>query len=245
MRRGMFANIMILGLASGFAGALDLPAPIESLTDYVMRERPTSGELSARVSETAASVAQTQPEADRLLYEAMTHFLAGFGERGLGNRRKADASFERATRLAERSIALRETSEAQRVLADSYSQLLDLRGVAYRMAHAGSARRAALRAVELDPANPFAHIAAAAYLASAPPIAGGSVARAREHLDSAGRHADSDYATFLIAVWEARLAAAQGRRQEASAAIARANAVFPANWWLETVAGEIGVDLPE
>ncbi len=232
-------------LTIGAVSALDVPEPIDALTDFVMRERPTAGELSARVEETAAAVARTGDEADRILYEAMTHFLAGFGELGLGNRRNADASFVRAARLAERAIALRETSEAQRVRADAYSQLLDLRGITYRMANAGTARRAAMRAVELDDANPFAHIAAAAFLASAPPIAGGSVAGARDHLARASSQTDSTYAGFLVAVWEARIAADQGRPQEAAEALARAHAIFPANWWLEAVSQEIGVGLPE
>ncbi len=230
-----------------------VPAPSElvALADYVMRERPTREALLERAEAVAPTIEAVADPARRLLFEATRQFLIGFGELGNGATGRADARFERVIELAERANAVAATSEGYRVLADAYNQLLDIRSPTYKILNAGKARRAAVRAVELDPSNPLAHVSAAGFFVSAPAIAGGSLARGRYHLDEAAAYAkaaayaeDSDHIRFLLAVWEGRLAAAEGRDADAWSCLARAHEIYPLNWWLERVAHEISVELP-
>ena len=225
---------------------LPVPDDLLALAEFVMREAPSREELHARADEVAFVIAAVETPAARELYEAMRQFLIGFGELGSGATGEAEDRFERAAAHALAANALQESSEGYRVLADAYNQLLDVRPPAYKIVNAGRARRAALRAVELDVGNPLAHVAAAAYFVSAPPIAGGGLDRARDHLREAARLSDgSNYVMFLVNVWEARLAVAAGRRGDATGSLALAHAIYPGNWWLVRVAGELGVGLPQ
>jgi len=224
-----------------------VPAPNElvDLADYVMRGRPSRAAVLARAEAVAPAIAEVSDPTSRLLFEASRQFLIGFGELGNDAIGQADARFDRVVDLAQRANALGETSEGYRILADAHNQLLDIRPPAYRILNAGKARRAAVRAVELEPANPLAHVAAAGFFVNAPAIAGGSLDRGRHHLAEAASHAeDSDYMRFLLAVWEGQLAAADGRDADASRSLARAHEIYPHNWWLERIARDLDIELP-
>ena len=241
----VLALSLFVAEAARLAAAPLAPAELETLLALVVTGRPSEQTIVAQAEEALQRIRQYPREADRAHLEASLEFLLGFGRMGLGSTDAAQTNFERAARLAERANRLDPTSEGYRVLADSLSQLLELRGTAYRVVNAGRARSAAERAVELDPSNPFAHVAAASYYASAPSFAGGSPARAAAHLETASRLTDDPHVVFFVAVWEAQLAESSGNRQAAADAIGRAHRVFPDNWWLEAVASRIRVDLPE
>ncbi|MFW5689432.1 MAG: hypothetical protein ACOC1U_07665, partial [Spirochaetota bacterium] len=168
----------------------------------------------------------------------------GFAELGSGRTEQARALFRRSVSAAERSIDLEPSSEAYRVLADANNQLLDIGSVAYQMFNAWRPRDAAIRAVGLDERNALAHASAASFFVSAPAIAGGDLARAEVHLARARElGADSEYVRFLVAVWEGRLAARSGRDAEAREAFARAEEIYPGNWWLARIAGQDGITI--
>lgn len=240
-----FGVLLLAGTVAQLAAAAPVPAELDKLLALVMAGRPSEQTIAAQADEALETIRQYPREADRARLEASLEFLVGFGRLGLEATAAAQANFERAARLAERANRLEQTSEGYRVLADSLSQLLELRGTAYRVVNAGRARSAAERAVELNASNPFAHIAAASYYASAPSFAGGSPARAAGHLETAARLSDDPYVVFFVAAWEAQLADASGDRPAAAEAIGRASRIFPDNWWLEAVASRMGVDLPE
>lgn len=224
-----------------------VPAPNElvDLADYVMRERPSRAALRERADAVVPAIEAVSDPMSRFLFEASRQFLIGFGELGNDAIRQADARFERVVDLAERANALGETSDGYRVLADAHNQLLDIRPPAYRIFNAGKARRAAVRAVELGPDNPLAHVSAAGFFVTAPAIAGGSLDRGRYHLTEAATHAeDSDYMRFLLAIWEGQLAAAEGRDTDAARSLALAHEIYPLNWWLARIARDLSIELP-
>jgi len=227
--------------------ATPVPAPHElvDLADYVMRERPSRDALRERAAAVVPAIEAISDPVSRLLFEASRQFLIGFGELGNDAIGQADDRFERAADLAERANAVGETSEGHRVLADAHNQLLDIRPPAYRILNAGKARRAAVRAVELDPTNPLAHVSAAGFFVNAPAIAGGSLDRGRYHLTEAATHAEaSDYMRFLLAMWAGQLAAAEGRVADASRSLVHASEIYPLNWWLERTARDLAIELP-
>jgi tetratricopeptide (TPR) repeat protein len=222
-----------------------VPAELDELALTVMRDAPTREEVLARAVQVDATIARLADPAARDLFTAMRQFLVGFAIRGTGGLVEAEEYFERAIELAKRANARTESSEGHRVLADGYNQLLDLGGSGYKLFNVGRARRAAVTAVELDGSNPLAHATAAGFFVNAPAIAGGDPERARAHLDAAGRLAgDSQYLRFLVSVWDAHLARADGAQTAAQAAIDRAHAIFPRNWWLAEVAVKLDLELP-
>ena len=222
-----------------------VPDELERFALFVMRDAPAR-EAAFEQAEIVDRVIRGYPEpAARDLYAAMLHHLLGFVERGNGRDRESERYFELAIEFARRANERVETSEGHRVLADAYNQLLDLGGTGFRMFNVGRARRAAEAAVDLDPGNPLAHMAAASFFINAPGFVGGDVERGRSHLHAAARlGGESAYVAFLVAVWEARLAHADGRTGAARTALARAHAIFPQNWWLAAVSDELGIELP-
>jgi len=221
------------------------PSELVELADFVMRESPSRAELASRARELEPVIEAAEDESARMLLSAMREFLVGFGELGNGSVAEADRRFTSSVSLALGSTRASESSEGYRVLADAYNQLLDIRSPAYKVFNAAGARRAAVRAVDLDPSNPLAHIAAASYFVSAPAVAGGDLDRGRGHLRAAAQYGDgSDYQRFLVIVWEGRLAAAEGRPEEAVRLLSLAYGIYPDNWWLASVAEGLGVRLP-
>lgn len=244
MRRLLVGALLVWGLTTMHAENT-IPPELAELAVFVMSEVPQRAEFDAVRARADAGIAAVSDETRRTLYLAMESFLVGFAERGSGSPEAAANSFERAIELAERVNERRETSEAYRVMSEAYNQLLDMRGTGYRLMAVGRARTAAERAVSLDERNAFAHVTAAAYFIGAPALAGGDDRRGRRHLDEAARLApDSEYIGFLVSVWRARLAGEAGDRSAAARWIASAAAIYPRNWWLATVARELGVALP-
>jgi tetratricopeptide (TPR) repeat protein len=236
-------TLTLAALAS--ADSPPVPDELERFALFVMRDAPAR-EAAFEQAEIVDRVIRGYREpAARDLYTAMLHHLLGFVERGNGRDGESERYFELAIEFARSANERVETSEGHRVLADAYNQLLDLGGTGFRMFNVGRARQAAETAVELDPRNPLAHMAAAGFFINAPRFVGGDLVRGRSHVDTAARlGGDSEYVTFLVAVWEAKLAHAEGRTSAARAALARAHTIFPRNWWLASVGDELGIELP-
>ncbi|MFW6260307.1 MAG: hypothetical protein ACOC6J_01860 [Spirochaetota bacterium] len=240
------AIAMTLTLATAAAADIPpVPDELERFALFVMRDDPARDAAFEQAELVERVIRGYREPAARDLYTAMLHHLLGFVERGNDRDRESERYFELAIEFARRANHRVETSEGHRVLADSYNQLLDLGGTGFRMFNVGRARRAAEAAVDLDPRNPLAHMVAASFFINAPGFVGGDVERGRAHVQAAARlGGDSDYVAFLVAMWEARLAHADGRTVAARSALARAHAIFPKNWWLAAVSDELGVELP-
>lgn len=246
MRLRIASALLVLLAAAAAADIPPVPEELERFALLVMRDAP-GREAAFRQAELVDRVIRRHPQPEaRELYTAMLHHLLGFVERGHGHDRESERYFELAIEFARSANERFETSEGHRVLADAYNQLLDLGGTGFRMFNVGKARRAAEAAVRLDPRNPLAHVAAASFFINAPGFVGGDLDRGRSHVETAARlSGDSQYVTFLVSVWQARLAHTEGRDDDARAAIERAHAVFPRNWWLASVSEELGIELPD
>lgn len=224
---------------------ISTPAELDELATLVMRGDADRAAFDAALLAAERAAAALPGAADRLVNEARTAFLVGFAEIGYENPGAADAAYQWTVARALEANRLAPTSEGFRILADAQNQLLDLRGVAYKMLNVGAARRATERAVELDPTNALAHLAAAAFNLSAPAIVGGDSARGEHHLEEAeARAGDSEYAAFVIAIWRARVEAGRGDRGAAIRWLDRAAAVYPANWLVSRTARELGLPHP-
>ncbi|MFW5737848.1 MAG: hypothetical protein ACOCYX_02970 [Spirochaetota bacterium] len=246
MRRLLPGALLLWSCTTAAAEIPPAPPELEAFARFVMAESPPSAEIARRVADLDSVISAYADPAAREVFVATRAHLAGFAERGNGRTAAADVWFVQAVESAERANALEPSSEGFRVLADAHNQLLDIRNTGYKMFNAWQARDNAVRACELDQSNPLAHLSAAAFFVSAPPIAGGDIQRGAEHLEHAKRlGADSEYVRFLIAVWEGRLDAKLGRVRDAELALAQAYAIYPGNWWLMEIAGELGVEVGE
>ena len=239
MRRLIAGAVLLWSCA--MATAQPIYFELEALAASIIASPTPAADAAAEIQRIEPLLRQTQSGAESELYRAIFEFLNGFAALGEGQMRRADSHFERAAEGAKRSISRGDTSEAHRVLADSYNQLIEIRPRSYAVFNAGGARRAALRAVELDPTNPLAHLSAAAYLAAAPAIAGGDPSLARYHLDQAQKTSNgSEYQQFLVHVWWGRYYAGRGESSAAASAFRDARGIYPDSWWLDHVMQTVG-----
>jgi tetratricopeptide (TPR) repeat protein len=220
---------------------LPVPPELERLADVVMAGRSPEEVRSAALA-ALDSIANLPDQASRYVHEAQRLFLLGFDALGRGDTGQGESYLEASIAAARASLQVEETSEGYRVLADGHNQLLKTRGRAYKVLNFRAARSMVDQAVALDGDNPLAHVTAAGYYLSAPRIAGGDVLRGLEHVEAAARlNADNRYVSFMVAVWTAWGEAETGNPESARRALARAEAIYPDNWLLAEVRGDLGL----
>jgi len=238
--------IAVIG-ATGFYSVA--PESLELFADHVVAATLDRPALMLESLVVEQDIAALPNAASRAVHEAQLVFLLGFAERGFvsegsGSEVAADRLFVAAAELAREANRLEESSTGHRILADCLNQLLDLRGIGYKMFNMGDAKSAADRAVELDPENPLARTAAAAFYSSAPRAFGGDPEKAIQHLEQATIHRSGRlHVDFLVHLWSAKVNMRVERIDEATASFRAAFAIFPENWALARMAEEAGVSL--
>jgi hypothetical protein len=172
----------------------------------------------------------------RAYWQARVLYVTGIVERGAGSPRDAQARFEESLRLARESLAARETSEAWRLSADNFAQLMLVNGILYTITTGGKVRTSAEKALGIDPDNAKAQLTLALYYLNAPGFAGGSVSRAAALLARLRERQDlEDEDRFAVRVW---LAIASGKDKDTAAArrfLDEAAAVYPGNTWIRDI----------
>ena len=245
MKRPSLPLLLWLMASAPGAGAQTLPPPpaLVSFANLVMTSTASRAEIRAASRAASSEISALNDEASRLVHDAERLFLQSIAQRGFApqdrtSTRDAETLLEEASSLARRANRLRPTSEGYRVLADCMNQLLDLRGLAYKMFNLGAAKDTALRAVALNEKNPLAQLSAAAFLMNVPVAVGGDPDQAREHLKRAREATDgSDFVNFLIAFWTLSYELEHGSAERAEENRRAAAAIFPQNWLLLEAAG--------
>ncbi len=171
---------------------------------------------------------------------ARAEFLLGGLTRSIGDRRGADALFQRSLHFAEEALARREFSDGFRILADSLGQLLTLRGILFQLSNGLRARDAAIMALELDWSNLRAHVSVGAYYLNAPEVAGGDVEYATTILANVIADRRSNQIERFLAYGFLALGYDElDDRRRAHESYREAAQIFPRNPWLTSVADEI------
>lgn len=236
--------LALLGAARLPAAAAAAPAGPQEQGTALLRSAvaalfgQSSGSAEARslAEQARESFRGISDPADSAYWQARALYVAGVAERGLDAPKAAQARFEESRKLAESSLAARESSDAWRLIADNVSQLMLVNGILYTITTGRTIRIDAEKALALQPGNPKAQLTLALWFLNAPGFAGGSVPKALESLGRLRLRADlEDEDRFAVRVW---LAMASSKLRDTAAArryLAEAAEVYPENSWIRDI----------
>ena len=209
-------------------------------TDGFFNQSLESPQLRDLLDRSRSAFGRIDDGAARLYWQAEVAYLLGFVGQADKRPKEAEGSFEVSRDLLLASLAGRPTSQAYRLLADAYAQLLILNGLLYKMTYGPKVREMAEEALRLDPANSKARLTMALYYKNAPAIAGGSRAKSLEilhRLEGEGTLEAVD--RFSVNAWLG-IAYSEGRRSlEARRYLTQALEVYPGNTWLQGMLAEL------
>jgi tetratricopeptide (TPR) repeat protein len=175
----------------------------------------------------------------RLYWQAEVEYLLGFLEQADNRRAQAQQRFEAGRDLLLASLQQAESSQAYRLLADTYAQLLILNGLLYKMSYGPKVREMAEAALRLDPANLKARLTLALFYKNAPAIAGGSRKESLRLLHQLEGEQNLERADrFSVNAWLGILYSEGRRPAEARRYLSRALEVYPGNTWLQGLLAE-------
>ena len=123
-------------------------------TDGFFDQSLPSPSLRELLEASRIAFARIEDPAARLYWQAEVEYLLGFVEQADERFEQAERRFERGRDLLLSSLEQGRSSQAYRLLADTYAQLLILNGLLYKMSYGPKVREMAEAALRLDPANP-------------------------------------------------------------------------------------------
>jgi tetratricopeptide (TPR) repeat protein len=207
---------------------------LAAATDAFFDQSLPPAELRELLEGSDGAISRVPDPAARLYWQAEVQYLLGFVEQADERFEQAQRRFETGRDLVLSSLALRESSQAYRLLADTYAQLLILNGLLYKMSYGPKVRDLAEAALRLDPANVKARLTLALFYKNAPAIAGGSRAKSLQLLHRLeGEQALERVDRFSLNAWLGIAYSESRRPAEARRYLTRALQVYPGNTWLQ------------
>ncbi len=170
---------------------------------------------------------------------AKVEFVVGELEEASGEKRAAVRAFTESGRWAEQALKCnKRSSDAHRILADSYMRLMDYHGTLYMMSKGPEAMKLLNKAISLDKKNYAAFNSLATYYLNAPAIGGGSVDKGIEGLRKALESTD-EHDNFLSYLWLGYAYRQAKKGEEARSYFLKALEIYPhsswANEWLKEI----------
>ena len=244
VRAALIAVVLLLGSA---AASLAADTAVDEgrhllarATDGFFNQSLDSPQLRDLLERSRDAFGRIDDGAARLYWQAEVAYLLGFVGQADERPREAERSFEASRDLLLASLAQRPTSQAYRLLADTYAQLLMLNGLLYKMSYGPKVREMAEEALRLDPTNAKARLTLALYYRNAPAIAGGSRARSLELLHRLeGEQALEPVDRFSLNAWLGIAYSEVRRPLEARRYLTQALEVYPGNTWLQGMLAEL------
>lgn len=149
--------------------------------------------------------------------------------------RKAAQHFENSSELALKSIKKnKKSSEAHRLLADTYMRLMEYKGVIYLMTSAPKAVKLLQKAVKLDKENYTAFNSLGIYYINAPKIGGGDIDKGIGMFKKALNSKDK-FDNFISYIWIANAYIKLKDKDQAIDSAKQALKIYPANKWAEDI----------
>jgi len=232
--------------AAGSEGA-DAPGGIEegrrllaAATDGFFDQSVDSPALRELLERSRSGFDGIQDRGLRLYWHAEVEYLLGFVEQAEERFEQAEERLEQGRDLIMESLRLGETSQAYRLLADTYAQLLILNGLLYKMSYGPKVREMAEEALRLDPGNVKARLTLALFYKNAPAIAGGSRRRSLSLLHMLeGEGTLERVDLFSVNAWLGIAYSESRNTAEARRYLQRALDVYPGNTWLRGMLSEL------
>jgi tetratricopeptide (TPR) repeat protein len=242
--KGRLLAAALLAAGAGLTAGAEGPIPgapleegrrlLEEATDALFEQSLPSSGLRELLQGSDEAFVLVEDIAARLYWQAEVQYLLGFVERSDGRPDQAQRRFERGRDLLLSSLQRRESSQAYRLLADTYAQLLILNGLLYKMSYGPKVREMAEAALRLDPTDAKARLTLALFYKNAPAIAGGSRAKSLELLHSLEKERElARVDRFSLNAWLGILYSESRRPEEARRYLTRALQVYPGNAWMQ------------
>lgn len=175
----------------------------------------------------------------RYYWLARVEFLLAEIAEVRGEKRKAAEGFTESGNLARKALEYeRNSSDALRVLADSYMRLISYNGTFYMMSNGPKAMKLLQRAISLDKTNYAAYISLGTYYLNAPAVGGGSVEKGIKALFKALESKD-EFDIFLSCLWLGTAYQKAGEPVKAKEYLNRALEVYPLNGWARGILRQV------
>lgn len=238
MQRRVAFTVVLVGLTATLAAVSpDFTDRIDRAQTLIYSERDEQVESALTQAEISAQAQQGTARAYAL---SQVNLLRAAWHNQNNRSREAVRAAQSGIGQIRTALEVGEFSDGLRVLADLHGQMMIARGLVYMIRNGSEARDAALRAVELDAANPRALISIAGFYLSAPPAAGGDVAAGVRALRRAlALEALGQNDRFVVLGMLARAAARQNNGADAEQFLAQAEAIYPGTQFMDAIRREV------
>jgi tetratricopeptide (TPR) repeat protein len=217
----------------------NLRAPMERAETMLYSETGSSAEFTTLFDQMQNIINRDLQGVEQHYWNARLALLRATRLNEEGNGRAAARAAQTGLSYIDQALESGDFSDGLRVLTDLHSQMMMARGLIYMVRHGETARAAAFRARELDPANVRALISVAGFYLNAPPIAGGDVQEGIKVLHSAlALNPPNQNDRFIIFGWLAEAHARIDAGPEARRYLDEARQIYPRSPWIRSIAGE-------
>jgi len=185
---------------------------------------------------TARELFKQLPEGDeKYCHLALVEFLLAEISEAAGKNNEAARAFSTAGDLAQKALEFNEkSSDARRILADTYMRLMEYKGTLYMITKGPQARTLLNKAVQLDPQNYAAYNSLGIYYLNAPAIGGGSLNRGIDTLHLA-LESDDEFDNFISHIWLGIAFREKNDHEKARAHLQKALVTYSNSSWAKSL----------
>lgn len=170
---------------------------------------------------------------DKYYWSANVAYLSGEMAEVAGDKQKAALDFTASNELISKALNFNpQSSDANRVLADTMMRLMSYKGTIYMMTKGPQVLKLLNKALSMDEKNYSAMNSLGMYYIEAPAIGGGSVDKGIEVLQKALESKD-EFDNFISNVWLGMAFQKKKNTSEASRYYQRALKIFPNSPWVK------------
>lgn len=176
---------------------------------------------------------------DKYYWQAQIEFLLAEIYEVKGEEREAAQHFELSNKLALYAIKNnKSSSDAHRLLADTYMRLTQYKGTLYMMTSGPKALKLLQKAIKLDKDNYTAFNSLGTYYINAPEIGGGDVNKGIKMLGEALKSND-EFDNFISYIWLGNAYAKQKDKEKAIINLEKALKIYSASKWAQNTLKKI------
>ena len=202
--------------------------------DAFYRSQTPLAEVMAILTAAKQSLHQTKNH-EGYYWLGQVEYLLGEVAEVAGNKREAARGFTESENRAKQALDLnKKSSDAHRLLADTYMRLMSYKGTLYMISHGPQALKLLKKALSLDPNNYTALNSLGMYYINSPKLGGGSVNKGIEVLEEALMSKD-EFDNFISHIWLGQAWQKKNKKTEAIRHFKEALLIYPHNSWAKSL----------